>query len=155
MRPLQWKLVSTFLNDSQDTSFNKNFLGSYYMPGAEDGKADNSRPRRSPASLLTESTHMFSSLHVPCTQTSSCSVCSHTDQSFFPLISSALLGPLPGVSHPSLPLSVPITCVLVQASLLSLGHFSGLLTSLATLGLCFFTVSELLSDFPMSEGTHM
>ena len=24
------------------------------MPGAEDGKADNSRPRRSPASLLTE-----------------------------------------------------------------------------------------------------
>lgn len=121
------------------------------MPGAEDGKADNSRPRRSPASLLTESTHMFSSLHVPCTQTSSCSVCSHTDQSFFPLISSALLGPLPGVSHPSLPLSVPITCVLVQASLLSLGHFSGLLTSLTTLGLCFFTVSELSSTFPCQK----
>ena len=59
------------------------------------------------------------------------------------------------VSHPSLPLSVPITRVLVQASLLSFGHFSGLLTSLATLGLCFFTVSELSSDFPMSEGTHV
>lgn len=125
------------------------------MPGAEDGKADNLCPRRSPASLLTESTHMFSSLHVPCTQAFSCYVCSHTDQSFFPLVSSALLCPLPGVSHPSLPLCVPITHVLVQASLLSLGHFSGLLTSLATPGLCLFTVSDPSSGFPMSEGTHV
>lgn len=55
-------------------------------------------------------------------------------------------------SQPSL--SVPITHVLVQASLL-LGHFSGLLTSLATPGLCLFTVSDPSSGFPMSEGTHV
>lgn len=53
-------------------SFNKSLLCSYYMPGAEDRKTDNSRPRRSPASLLTQSTHTSSSLHVQCIRTSAC-----------------------------------------------------------------------------------
>ena len=42
------------------------------MPGAKESKSDNSRPRRSPASLLTESTHTSSSLYVQCIRTSAC-----------------------------------------------------------------------------------
>lgn len=95
-RCLPWAPPFIFIH-----SFSEHLLGSYYMPGAEDSKTDNSCPRRSPASSPSPLT-CSQGLHIQLTQiSSSCCVCCHTDQSFFPPISFALLlRLLRGVSHP-------------------------------------------------------
>lgn len=74
-------------------SFSEHLLGSYYMPGAEDSKTDNSCPRRSPTSSPSPLT-CSQGLHIQPTQiSSSCCVCCHTDQSV--ILSPDLICPPP------------------------------------------------------------